>query len=142
MTPEKLAKIRALAEDMRGDPATRLVALGILRRELLRHAKAEEPVWHDIPDTPRNPPGVQNDPDYERHTFMSLHNWGKSGNGNFVHTTTWKGRGYRIVLFKHKKTPTWGWLRVDVLRSQEVWSGRFDNIQGAHQDAWRNLMTV
>jgi len=142
MNPEKLAKIRALAEDMRGDPATRLVALGILRRELLRHAKTEEPVWHTFTPTPQNPPGVQTDPGYERHVFMSLHNWGKSKNGNFVHTCSHKGRGYRIILFQHKKTPTWGWLRADMTGGDEVWSGRFKDIQGAHADAWKNLMTV
>jgi hypothetical protein len=138
MTPERLAKIRALATDMRGDPATRMIALEILRRY------EPEPEFHDVEDKPQNPPNprMRNSDEYEHHTFMSLRNWGKSTNGNFVHTFTHKGRGYRIVLFKHKKTPTFGWLRSDIGSGTEVWSGRFPDLQGAHADAWKNLMTV
>jgi hypothetical protein len=138
VTPDKLAKIRALAEDMRGDPATRMIALKILAR----YAKDEEPVFHDVPPAPENPAGMHNAPEYERYTFMSLRNWGRSKNGNFVHTTSHKGRGYRVVLFPYKKTPTFGWVRTDVATNQEVWSGRFSDLEGAHRNAWESLKSI
>jgi hypothetical protein len=140
MTPQRLAKIRALASDTRGDPATRMIALEILRR----YEKTEEPTFHDIPDEPQNPPNprMRNSDQYVQYTFMSLRNWGKSANGNFVHSFTYKNRAYRVVLFKHKKTPTYGWLRVGITSGVEEWSGRFSTIEEAHKDAWTKMMTV
>jgi hypothetical protein len=140
MTPERLAKIRAIAMDLRGNPAVREVALEMLRR----YETVEEPTFHDVKDEPQNPtnPRMHPSDEYERHMFMSLHNWGKSANGNFVHSFTHKNRAYRVVLFKHKKTPTFGWLRADIARGTEVWSGRFRDMQEAHRDAWTNLMAT
>jgi hypothetical protein len=141
MTPQKLAKIRALAEDTRGDPAIRAVALQILRR----YEKVEEPTFHDVKDDPyRNPPNprMQNSEDYERYVFMNLHAWRRSAAGNPVHNLTWKRRAYRVTLFKHKKTPTWGWLRVNMNTDEEVWSGRFSTIEEAHKAAWTSLMML
>ena len=138
MTPQRLAKIRALATDLRGDPATRMVALEILRRY------EPEPEFHDVEDKPQNPPNprMRNSDEYEHHMFMSLRNWGKSANGNFVHSFTHKGRAYRVVLFKHKKTPTYGWLLVDIARGVEEWSGRFNSMPAAHVNAWAKIMTI
>lgn len=135
MTPEKLAKIKALAEDVRGDPATRMIAQAALKR----YGKPEpaKPAYKP----PRNPPGVKTSPEWERQTFMSLNQWRRSKNGNFWHNVTHKGRGYHIVLFPHKKTPTFGWLRASE-GEQEVWSGRFQTIGEAHADAWANLMSI
>jgi hypothetical protein len=141
MTPAKLEKIRRLAEDIRGDPATRMIAREILARY------QTEPSFSDVEPEPepKNPPNprMRNSDEYERHMFMSLSNWGRvKATGNFVHTATHKGRGYRIVLFKHKRTPTYGWLRVDAARNQEVWSGRFNSLPEAHKDAWECLMKI
>jgi hypothetical protein len=140
MTPEKLAKIRRLAGDLRGDPATRMIALEILRR----YEKTEEPTFHDIPDEPQNPPNprMRNSEEYERYRFMSLRDWRRSAAGNPVHVFTWKGHPYRVTLFKHKKTPTWGWLRVHLGTEEEIWSGRFSTIEEAHKAAWTSLMTA
>jgi hypothetical protein len=142
VTPTKLEKIRRLAEDIRGDPATRMIAREILARYQTK------PTFEDVPEPepePRNPPNprMRNSDEYERHMFMSLSNWGRSKtSNNFVHTFTHKGRGYRIVLFAHKKSPTYGWLRVDVARNQEVWSNRFNSLPEAHKDAWECLMKI
>jgi hypothetical protein len=128
VTPAKLEKIRRLADDIRGDPATRMIA-----REILARYQAE-PSFSDAPKPepePKNPPNprMRNSDEYERHTFMSLSNWGRvKTTGNFVHTFTYKGRGYRVILFARKKSPTYSWLRVDVARNQEVWSGRFNSL--------------
>jgi hypothetical protein len=139
VTPEKLAKIRALAEDLRGDPATREIARAALRR----YAKEEPLEFHDVPPAPENPAGMRNAPEYEQYVFMSLRNWGRvKSTGNFVHTCSHKGRGYRVVLFSHKKTPTFGWLRVDVASNVEVWSGKFSDLQGAHRNAWESLKSI
>ena len=137
MKPDKLAKIRALAADKRGDPATRQVAIEILKR--YEAFVDDEPTWTP---PPKNPSGPGNTFDYEKQAFMSLRDWKRSTAGNFVHTCTFKGRAYRVVIFKHKKTPTYGWLRVDIMRDEEVWSGRFRDIQEAHQDAWKNLQSL
>src|SRR5580692_1937341 len=145
MTPDKLEKIRRLAEDIRGDPATRMIAKKILERY------QPEPTFHDVDaeikkhfhGDPRNPPGMRNSDEYEHHIFMSLSNWGRSKtSNNLVHSFTHKGRGYRVVLFAHKRSPTYGWLRVDVARNAEVWSGKFSSLGEAHADAWDNLMRM
>jgi hypothetical protein len=140
MTPDKLEKIRRLAEDIRGDPATRMIAKKILERY------QPESTFHDVPEPePQNPPNprMRNSDAYEKHVFMSLHNWGRSKtSNNLVHSFTHKGRAYRVVLFAFKKSPTYGWLRVDLARGQEVWSGRFDSLPEAHAAAWTSLTMV
>lgn len=139
MTPEKLEKIRALANDLRGDPATRMIALKILARY------AAEPTFHDIGDDelepPKNPPGMKNSDEYEQHVFMSMHNWGRSQNGNLVHSFTHKGKAYRVTLFAYKKSPTYGWVRTELTRTNsEVWcSNKFRDLGEAHRDAWASL---
>jgi hypothetical protein len=150
MTPAKLEKIRRLAEDLRGDPATRMIAKKILERY------QKEPTFEDVPDPdaaikkhfygdPRNPPNprMRTSDEYEKHVFMSLHNWGRSKqSNNLVHSFTHKGRAYRVVLFAFKKSPTYGWLRVDVARGQEIWSGRFNSMPEAHADSWKSLQSI
>jgi hypothetical protein len=142
MTPAKLDKIRRMAADLRGDPATRTIAIEMLRRWEEQHPPSFTDVEEPEEDKPQNPPGMRNSEDYERHVFMSLHNWGRSQNGNLVHTFTYKKRAYRVVLFAHKKTQTYGWLRVDVARSEEVWSSKFSSMPAAHTDAWTCLNRI
>lgn len=130
MTPEKLAKVRALAEDIRGDPKIRAVAQRILDAN-----------WTPPPN-PQHP-GLRTSEEYDRYVFMSLDNWGQSARGNYVHTTNWDGRSYRIVLFQHKKTPTWGWLRIDVKTDTETWSrNKYDTLREAHESAWLHLSLI
>jgi hypothetical protein len=139
VTPEKLAKIKALAEDVRGDPATRMIAKDILRR----YNREPPPSFHDVEDVPQNPPGMRNSNEYEQYRFMSLHNWGRSKiSNNLVHNFTHKGRAYRVILFAHRKTPTYGWLRIDVARNNETWSSKFSSMPAAHADAWASLMKI
>ncbi len=139
MTPEKLEKIRRLAEDIRGDPATRAIALAALKRY---SQPQPEPVhvgaaFSDL----HNRPGVPRSAEWERQTFMNLYQWKRSKSGNFHHSVSHKGRGYHIVLFPHKKTPTFGWLR-DSDGLETVWSGRFRTIGEAHANAWASLMAI
>ena len=165
MTPDKLAKIKALAEDPRGDPATREIA----RRAYARYAKEESftcpscgAVSHnhndirerycgachqfkDVPPwTPHNEqhPGLKTGAEYDKFRFMELGSWRKSVNGNPWIITKHKGVGYRFVLFKYKKSPTWGWMRVNTISEHTEWSGRFATIAEAHTDAWKALQMI
>jgi hypothetical protein len=56
MTPERLAKIRALAEDPRADPATRAIARSMLEAELPLRPQTTNPLH----------PGMRTTPEYER----------------------------------------------------------------------------
>lgn len=135
MTPEKLEKIRRLAEDVRGDPATRAIAQAALKR----YAK-EDPVNnpHDVWRDPRHP-GMKTSAEYDRYRFMDLATWRKSANGNPTHAIVMGGKLWRVVLFKHKKTPTWGWMRIDTINDETEFSGRFSTLAAAHEDAWKSL---
>ena len=137
MNPKTLDKIRALANDTRGDPATRSRA-----QEKLRELGQEEPPPQ--PKLKRAPanrlhPGMRTDPLYELRTFNDLTQWGTTKSGNFIHHVYRYGITYRIVLFRHKKTDTFGWMREDDLNGQTEFSDRFRTLGEAHADAWRNL---
>lgn len=138
MTPEKLAKIRALAEDARGDPAIRAVAQAVLKR----YAQPEpKPAFEDVPPfvDPRVE-GMRTSAEYDRWRFMDLGSWKRTVNGNPTHVITVKNRTWRIVLFKHKKTPTWGWMKIDTIRGGDPeFSGKFTTMAAAHGDAWKTL---
>ena len=138
MTPDKLEKIRRLAEDPRGDPATRAIAQAALRR----YAQPE-PAFQDVPPwkDPRHE-GMKTSAEYDRYRFMDLGSWKKSANGNLVHAIVHGGIPYRIVIFRHKKTPTWGWLRANTLNEQTEFSGRFSTVGEAHESAWKSLTTL
>lgn len=141
MTPEKLAKIRALANDARGDPATRAIAQAVLRR----YAKEPEPQFHDVPP-PRDPrhPGMRTSPEYDRYIFMDLANWGETHNGNPIHTTNWKGVSYVVVLFQHKRTPTYGWMRTKAGGANvPIFSlVKYATQSEAHRAAWESLQSL
>jgi hypothetical protein len=127
VNPAKLAKIRALAEDQRGDPKVREVA----RRFLAINKPAFTP-------TPTQHPGLRTSLEYDKFLFMNLANWGKSKTtGNYVHDISWKGRAYTIILFKHKQTLTYGWLRT--CGSTKDFSGKYNTLAEAHRDAWTSL---
>ena len=141
MTPAKLEKIRALAEDPRGDPATREIA----RRAYARYAH-EPPTFKDVPPwTPHNEqhPGLKTGAEYDKFRFMDLGSWRTAkATGNPWIITKHKGVGYHFVLFKHKKSPTWGWVRTNQVCDHTEFSGRFATIAEAHADAWKILQMI
>jgi hypothetical protein len=138
MTPEKLAKIQALANDPRGDPATRVIAQAALKRyyaEVNAKPKPEPPQFVD-----RRHPGMKTSPEYDRYRFLDLGSWRKTVNGNPTFSITIKGKMWKVVLFQHKKTPTYGWMRVNVITEETEFSGRkFPTMAEAHQDIWKIL---
>lgn len=139
MTPERLAKIRALAEDPRGDPATRMIAQTALKR----YAPRFTDVPHDRPAfTNQLHPGMKTSPEYDRYKFMNLGAWKRTSNDNLTIVVTHGSSAYRIVLFKHKKTPTWGWMRIDMFTDVTEFSGKFKTITEAHAAAWNSLTSL
>jgi hypothetical protein len=139
VTPDRLAKIKAMAEDARGDPATRAIAQSILKRYAQEPPKPE---FRDVEYKDPRHPGVRTGADYEKWRYMDLSAWRKTGNGNPACLVTGlDGRPYRIVLFRHKKTPTFGWMVVDIDRDETEFSNhKFTSMAEAHKDAWKNLM--
>ncbi len=151
LTPQKIAAIRALADDARGDPATRAIAQNKLEQYRISHPELFEQ-WKPQRETrTKNPyaqyshknPGTQNSEDFERFRFMDLSMWGRTVAGNPTAMATRGGLAYRIILFEHKKTPTWGWLRIETQSGDETFSRvKFATMQEAHRDAWNSLSRI
>jgi hypothetical protein len=141
LTPDKLAKIRALANDPRGDPATRAIAQAALKRYATLQQDANLGAQARYAHNPPNP-RMQNTPEYNRFRFMDLGSWRMTANGNPSHLIVHKGKSYRVVLFRHKKRPTHGWMRVDTITDKTEFSGAFTTREEAHADAWKSLMAI
>jgi len=143
MRIELIRKIQALADDARGDPATRARAQEKLAdiRKSHPHLFKEKITFRDVPPDPRVH-GMRVDPAYEYFIFSDLNLWDETKAGNKTITIYHKGVNYRIVLFPHKKTATWGWMRVDNFHHQTEFSGRFNTIGEAHADSWSSLMVI
>lgn len=135
MTPDKLEKIRRLAEDHRGDPATRAIAQAALKRYAEEPSFQEAPRYRDV-----RHPGVKTSAEFDRFKFMDLGSWKKSASGNPVYSIARNGVPYKIVLFRHKKSPTFGWMRINTFNDETEFSGRFLTIGEAHEAAWKMLM--
>lgn len=140
MRAELIQKIKRLADDARGDPATRARA-----QEKLAAYRGSHPHLFEEPK-PRKPPpdplvrGMRTDPVYDYYVFTDLGRWGCTKSGNLVFNIYHQGINYKIVLFKHKRTDTYGWMRVDTFNDKTEFSGRFTTIGEAQGDAWANLM--
>jgi hypothetical protein len=140
ISEKQLAKIRALAADERGDPATRAVAQAALKR----YASYTDPHTQ----TSKNPyqfvdqrhPGMKTSAEYDRYRFLDLGSWRLTTAGNPTFSIAINGKMWRVVLFKHKKTPTYGWMRIDMFSEEtEFSSRRFKTMAEAHQDIWKIL---
>ena len=144
MNPDRIRKIQALADDARGDPATRARAQEKLAayRKSHPHLFAAAPKFHDVPPPDPRVYGMRVDPAYEYYVFTDLSLWNETRAGNKTTTVYHKNIHYRIVLFQHKKSPTWGWMRVDNFHQTTVFSGRFKTQGEAHSDSWADLMAV
>ena len=74
--------------------------------------------------------------------FTDLSLWDRTKAGNNPTCIVYhKGISYRIVLFKHKRGDTYGWMRKNTLDDTTEFSGRFRTLGEAHGDAWGSLMT-
>lgn len=143
MNPARLAKIKALAEDARGDPATRAMAqekVNLYRASHPHLFEVEKPKFRNVPPDPRVH-GMRRDPAYEYYVFTDMTLWGETKSGNKTTHVYHKGIIYQIVLFQHRKASTWGWMRISN-HEDTVFSGRFATLEEAHGDAWANLMAL
>lgn len=147
MRPELIKKIKALADDKRGDPATRARAqekLVVYRRSHPHLFEAPKPQFHDVPRADPRVHGLRrNDLVYEYRVYCDLSQWDTTRNGNPTYMLFHNGYSWRIVLFKHKRGDTYGWMRINVNldRDETEFSGRFNTITEAQRDAWDSLMT-
>ena len=143
MNPARLAKIQALADDARGHPEVRQRAKEKLDAIRKTHPHLfPEPKFYDVPPPDPRVYGMRLDPAYEYYVFTDLSLWDETKSGNKTRMVYHKGVNYRIVLFPHKKTPTWGWMRMDEKRGTTAFSGRFRTIGEAHGDSWASLMLL
>lgn len=136
MTPERLAKIRALAADYRGNPHVRAMAQRILDAQ-------PKPRWTPPPDPPA--PGIKTSEEHRKRIFFDLNQWGESANGNYVHTMEYRDREYRFVIFRQKRTIVhgWGWLRVDVKNDTKTWGrNKYETVREALDSAWLHLSLI
>ena len=83
---------------------------------------------------------MRTDPVYDYYLFTDLGNWDRTRSGNLVFNVYHKGVNYKIVLFKHKKTDTYGWMRVDTFNDRTEFSGRSLYDRGSAGDSWASLM--
>jgi hypothetical protein len=128
-----IEKIRRVAEDARGDPRTRAIAQEKLA--ILKRAEPPRKAQH---------PGMKVAPEYAVFRYMDLGNWRRTASGNSTYTHTLAdGRPIRTVLFAHKKSPTFGWLLIDLERDAQTFSQiKYATIGEAHQAAWNTLATI
>ena len=106
MTPARRAKIKALAEDARGNPATRAIA----QRLLERYPEPPKPLRQ------QRVPGVERSPEYLQFIFMDLNRWkpyGKKGKDCLTSPLT-EGMVYKFVIYKFSQPvgAVWGWRRA------------------------------
>lgn len=146
MRIELVRKIQALADDTRGHPEVRQRAaekIAELRRaypHLFEPPKPPKPEFHDVRTDPRVH-GMRTDPAYDYYIFTDLSLWDQTKAGNKTHTIYHKGINYRIVLFQHRKSPTWGWMQIGDPEGT-VFSGRFKTVGEAQGDSWASLMAL
>lgn len=151
ITPQKIAAIRALAEDERGEPNTRRIAQEKLAQYFRDNPKSPNPnpkpevnpeynSWYKNPPNPRTQPRE----DYSKWRFMDMDQWKVSVSGKQF-TIVYKAGSinYRVTLFPHRKTPTFGWVRNPIgSTNQSVFSEKFDTLAEAQRDAWQTLQRL
>lgn len=157
VTRELVLKIARLAGDERGDAATRAIAWAKL--EALQTAYPElfwideEPAPATAPEAAADAPGWSDvatgdekpeDPNAPPARFMDLSKWDTTANGHrshiLLHGKT-RRELFRVVLFRHKKTPTHGWLRIDLRTEAQVFSQiKHHTIREAMLDLWTDCL--
>lgn len=102
--------------------------------------------WSDVADVgvEESPPWPPAPSDKDRARFLDINRWRQTANGNLSTLVAMaRGQGCRIVLFQHKKTPTFGRLRIDLETDEEVFSKvRYATRDAALEGAWRDLCAI
>jgi hypothetical protein len=128
MTPQRRAKIEALANDLRGDSATRALAQAMLAR-------------HPIERRNQQDPGIRTSAEYDRWRFMDLGAWRKPKRGVFSLIFARRNVPYHVILFSDVENKYYG--SVTDLHTQKADEfGPFATIKEAHEESWRKLMEL
>jgi hypothetical protein len=152
-TRELVLKIARLAGDERGDAATRAIAFAKLEALRAEHPHlfvleespptAEDAApWSDVADVaddaPQAPP-----PTKGKARFMDIRNWKATAAGNPTITATVRGVEFRVVLFKYKRSPAYGFLIINTDTDKETFSERrYPTEVAAHEGAWDALSAI
>jgi hypothetical protein len=136
ITPQKIAAIKALADDPRGEPNTRATAQRKLEQIRISHPC----LFVTAPRAPQNPPNPRRakTPEYEKYRFMNIDQWKRTSKGNYVLVIG----EHRITLFKSKSA--WAHARASVSGFQEpMFSAmRYATLREAQEAAWTSLATL
>jgi hypothetical protein len=136
---------------MREIALDKLAAFRISHPHLFLEVEKSAGSWSDVADV-----GGDDDASWKaaeaarlaktRTRFMDMDNWRESGAGNpTIGNVAMKGVEYRVVLFRHKKTPTFGYLiiEVDADEDAETFSNvRYATQNEAHRAAWEALCAL
>jgi len=149
-----IRKIEAVALDERGDARIREIAIGKLEAYQTSHphlfaeltkehlatsyrAEKDEAPWSDVTDVGPKPPTKG------KARFMDIRSWRETTNGNPTITLMMNGVELRIVLFKYKKAPDFGWLRIDTLTDKTTFcQACYATEAEAHQAAWDAVCAI
>jgi hypothetical protein len=157
LTPRKIAAIKALADDVRGDPNTRAAAQAKLEQYRREHPEIFSETMHDrilraakevaakrYTNNPPNPRRRHTD-EFAKWRFFEMDNWKHKPNGNYTIIISTGFDSYLVTLFRHKATPTWGWSRVPMenwLDTPVFSYSKFETVGQAREDAWTSLETI
>ena len=154
LTPQKIAAIKAVADDARGEPNTRAAAKA--KQEQYRRERPDlfqegmtPKMFNDIMNQARaayggnqhqNPPNprMQKSDEFAKWRFMGMDNWKRSDNGNYTITVS-SGflAEFRVTLFK--KENRWKWVFSRNNGDTTFSSHSFSVIDEAMRDAWASL---
>jgi hypothetical protein len=154
-----IRKIALVAGDERGHPRIREIAFGKLAAFKISHThlfvlpmseddpegEDDAPPWSDVADVEgvRGPPPPAPLTAKDRARFMDAQNWRETTNGNVSILIMVNDIEYRVVLFKHKKTPTFGALRIDTDTDQTTFMhGWWLTREEARLGAWQELAAL
>lgn len=155
LTPKRIAAIKAIADDERGDPNTRAVArrkLEQLRREqpeaflddyYERARKMNDDIIRRYTNNPPNP-RMRPAEDFTKWRFMNTDQWKRTPAGNYTIILLLEHQQYRVTVFRSKarakwEGPGWGWVRSGPIGASKFSAGRFETFVEAQRDAWNNL---
>ena len=145
-TPDLIAKIKAVADDRRGDPNTRAAAqrkLDAFRKTDPHLFEVRKPDPPPPSPPPRNPqaPGMQRAPEWQMRTYLDLSLWKKSAAGNLTTLVATRAGAHRMTLFQYK-TKEWGWIMAPVGRTEKVFGRRYKTQSEAHRASWEHLTSL
>jgi len=140
MTPARLAAIRAIADDERGDPNTRAIAQAKLAEYYGKNPRGEQICGHIHMDARNQPnPRLRKAPEHDKFRFMDMGQWKRTKSGNYTIVLG----ATRVTLWRRKVSRRWTWVKEDFFSyGLDQFTPRdFETIGDAQRDAWTNAIT-